>query len=72
MIEEFDGFEREFTIPGLWLTKFLGTRVDFELTLTNCVGDWETYRNFVEVTSDPIQVINAQGGLTMLNGTNCE
>jgi|JI71714CRNA_FD_contig_31_5294691_length_342_multi_1_in_0_out_0_1 hypothetical protein len=39
MIEEFDGFEREFTIPGLWLTKFLGTRVDFELTLTNCVGD---------------------------------
>jgi len=52
--DEYDGFAKLFTIPGSWLTDFTGTRVDFELTLQNCVGDRESYRNFAEITNEDI------------------
>lgn len=50
----YDGFDRYIEIQGGCFIPFIGTRVDMEITLTNCVGDKHSYRNFVEITRESI------------------
>jgi len=67
----YDGHDDYIEIEGGCLLPFLGTRIDLELTVTNCVGDKSTYRNFVEVTDQVITMYDELGNKVRMSGTNC-
>lgn len=67
----YDGHDKYIEIEGGCLSPFLGTRVEFELIATNCAGDREAYRNFVEVTTDDIRMYDSNGELVSMSGTIC-
>jgi len=67
----YDGHDDYIEIEGGCLLPFLGTRLDLEMTLTNCVGDKQTYRNFVEVTDEVITMYDKFGNKVKMSGTVC-
>jgi len=67
----YDGFDRYIEIEGGCFTPFVGTWVDMEITLTNCVGDKHSYRNFFEMTRESIWMYNHLGEKVTMSGTVC-
>lgn len=69
----YDGFSHHITIPYSIYKPFVGYRIEFEIELTNCVGQQSESWHLVIITTDNISIQNLDGSTTNALGTgaNC-